>query len=108
MCQHIDHVQYSIKHFFSGVHACVNGADALINWINVRMIDIHVMYTPIYIYRCEFKYNAIYLNNFLCHKCTSKYTYIIHLKITWAGAFSSVHHYYKYIFNNSEKNMYSW
>jgi len=41
------------------------------------MIDI--MYTPIYIYRCEFKYNAIYLNKFLCHKCTSKYTYIIHV-----------------------------
>jgi len=27
---------YSIKRFFSGVHACVNGADALTNWINVR------------------------------------------------------------------------
>ena len=68
------------------------------------MIDI--MYTLIYIYRCEFKYNAIYLNTFLCHKCTSKYTYIIHvyLKIIWVGAFSSVHHYYKYIFNNSGKN----
>jgi hypothetical protein len=26
-------VQYRIKCFFSGVHACVNGADALTNWI---------------------------------------------------------------------------
>ena len=24
----------SIKRFFSGLHACVNGADALTNWIN--------------------------------------------------------------------------
>ena len=26
-------VQYRIKRFFSGVHACVNGTDALTNWI---------------------------------------------------------------------------
>jgi hypothetical protein len=25
-----------IKRFFSGVHACVHGADALINWISAR------------------------------------------------------------------------
>jgi len=29
-------VYYSIKRFFSGVHACVNGADATTNWTNVR------------------------------------------------------------------------
>jgi len=28
--------QYRIKRFFSGVHACVNGADAITKWINVQ------------------------------------------------------------------------
>jgi hypothetical protein len=34
------HVQYRIKRFFSGVHACVHGADSLINWINGRLFKV--------------------------------------------------------------------
>jgi hypothetical protein len=30
-------VYYRIKRFFSGVHACVNGADVITNWINVHV-----------------------------------------------------------------------
>ena len=35
---------YNIKLFFSGIRACVNGVDALTNWINVQRI-IGTVYT---------------------------------------------------------------
>jgi len=37
ICTHsVWDLYYKIKRFFSGVHSCVNGPDAITTWINVR------------------------------------------------------------------------
>ena len=37
-------IYYRIECFFSGIHACVNDdADAITNWINIRIKEVYVV-----------------------------------------------------------------